>query len=155
MTEKEKSGRPAGDEAPFPYQDIIDLPHPEPQGRPRMTMANRAAQFSPFAALTGYGAAAREEARLTGEKQELSEDMKDLLDARLTLLDQCQQQRPVVTVTWFRPDEKKAGGRYETVTGRVKRLDGAGRVIELTDGTRIPLGDLRQLEGDLFRVYDG
>ena len=136
------------------YDDIIHLPHPEPTTRPRMAMENRAAQFAPFAALTGYDAATREEARLVDMKQELSEDMKDMLDAKLAMIEQHIKEQPNIAITYFLPDEKKAGGRYVTISGNAKKLDGIERVITMTDGTKIPIADVRMIEGDLFRVFD-
>ena len=136
------------------YDDIIHLTHPEPTTRPRMAMENRAAQFSPFAALTGYDAVTREEARLVDMKQELSEDMKDMLDAKLAVIEQHIKEQPNIAVTYFLPDEKKAGGRYVTISGNAKKLDGIERVITMTDGTKIPIADVRMIEGDLFRVFD-
>lgn len=131
------------------YDDIIGLPHHEPTTRPRMAMENRAAQFSPFAALTGYDDATREESRLVDMKQELSEDMKDMIDAKLAVIEQHIKEQPEISVTYFQPDERKAGGRYTTLSGNVKKLDGVERVIIMTDGTKIPIGDVRLIEGRL------
>lgn len=136
------------------YDDIINLPHPEPTIRSRMAMENRAAQFSPFAALTGYDDATREEARLVDMKQELSEDMKDIIDAKLAVIEQHIKEQPEISVTYFQPDEKKTGGRYTTVSGNVKKLDGVEHVIIMADGTKIPIGDVRLIGGDLFRLFE-
>lgn len=136
------------------YGDIINLSHPEPQTRPRMAMENRAAQFSPFAALTGYDDATREEARLVDIKQELSEDMKDMIDAKLAIIEQHIKEQPNVAITYFLPDDKKAGGRYMTVSGNVKKLDGIERALLLTDGTKIPIEDVRHIDGNLFRLFE-
>lgn len=136
------------------YDDIIGLPHHEPTTRPRMAMENRAAQFSPFAALTGYDDATREEARFVDMKQELSEDMKDMIDAKLAVIEQHIKEQPEISVTYFQPDEKKTGGRYTTVSGNVKKLDGVARVIIMADGTKIPIGDVRLIEVDLFRLFE-
>ena len=122
------------------YDDIINLPHPEPTTRPRMAMENRAAQFSPFAALTGYDAATREEARLVDIKQELSEDMKDMLDAKLAIIEQHIKEQPEISVTYFQPDEKKNGGAYVTVTGFAKKIDTFERVLMINDEISIPIG---------------
>ena len=135
------------------YGNIIDQPHPEPTTRPRMAMENRAAQFAPFAALTGYDDAAREEARLVDMKLELSEDMKDMLDAKLALLDRRIKEQPSAAITYFLPDTKKTGGRYVTVSGNVKKLDDVEHLI-MTEGTRIPIGDVRHIDGDLFRLFE-
>ena len=136
------------------YDDIIHLPHPEPSTHPRMTMENRAAQFSPFAALTGYDEATREEARLTDEKKELSDDMIEMLDARLAVLEQHLKEHPSITVTYFHQDEKKSGGRYITVSGNLKNLDALKHILHMTDNTKIPIEDIRLIECDLFRIFE-
>ena len=136
------------------YDDIIHLPHLEPSTHPRMTMENRAAQFSPFAALTGYDEATREEARLTDEKKELSDDMIEMLDARLAVLEQHLKEHPSITVTYFHQDEKKSGGRYITVSGNLKNLDGVKHTLHMTDNTKIPIEDIRLIECDLFRIFE-
>lgn len=136
------------------YDDIIHLPHPEPSTHPRMTMENRAAQFSPFAALTGYDEATREEARLTDEKRELSDDMMEMLDARLAVLEQHLKEHPAITVTYFHQDEKKSGGRYITVSGNLKNLDGVKHILHMADSTKIPIEDIRLIECDLFRIFE-
>jgi len=133
------------------YDDMIDLPHPVSKTHPPMARAKRAAQFAAFDALAGYGEAIREAGRETEEKVELSDDMGEMLDARLAVIGSHIKEQPDVTVTYFLPDERKAGGRYVTVSGKVKVLDGVRRVMALTDGTRIPIGDLRTIEGDVFR----
>ena len=100
------------------YDDIIDLPHPTSKKHPRMPVRDRAAIFSPFAALAGHGAAIAETARLTQRRIELDEDGKALLDERQRILEEAAASHPEVTVTYFQPDAKKEGGRYVTVTGR-------------------------------------
>lgn len=124
-----------------PYDDIIDLPHPTSERHPRMSMANRAAQFSPFAALSGYDDAVKETARLTDGKIDLTEDEKSILDTKLQLLTPGEN----VTITYFQPDAKKQGGTYLTASGEVKRIDGAAREIVLTDGRRIPIDDILEV----------
>ena len=133
-----------------PYDDIIHLPHPTSKNRPRMSIHDRAAQFSPFAALSGHAAAIAETARLTGRKLELDEDTKAELDRRQAILLEHISERPEITVTWFRPDERKEGGAYITTTGRLKKLDEAERILILTDDTRIPLEAVVSLESDSF-----
>ena len=133
-----------------PYDDIIHLPHPTSKNRPRMSIHDRAAQFSPFAALSGHAAAIAETARLTDRKLELNEDTRAELDRRQAILLEHISERPEVTVTWFCPDEKKAGGAYVTTTGRLKKIDEIERVLVLTDGARIPLEDVAGLESDSF-----
>ena len=133
-----------------PYDDIIHLPHPTSKNRPRMSIHDRAAQFSPFAALSGHAAAIAETARLTDRKLELDEDTRAELDRRQAILLEHISERPEVTVTWFRPDERKEGGAYITTTGRLKKLDEAERILILTDDTRIPLEAVVSLESDSF-----
>ena len=133
-----------------PYDDIIHLPHPTSKNRPRMSIHDRAAQFSPFAALSGHAAAIAETARLTDRKLELNEDTRAELDRRQAILLEHISERPEVTVTWFRPDERKSGGAYITTTGRLKKLDEAERILILTDDTRIPLEAVVSLESDSF-----
>ncbi len=128
-----------------PYDDIIDLPRPVSRKHPPMPMNKRAAQFLPFAALTGFEGEIAETARLTEEAPELGEDALIALDEQLSLLRQHLSERPEVTVTRFVPDEKKAGGRYETLTGQARRLDEAGRVLLLVDGTRVDLDAVVEL----------
>ena len=124
-----------------PYDDLIDLPHPTSERHPRMPMANRAAQFSPFAALSGYDAAVKETARLTGSKAELTEEEKSILDAKLQRLAPGEN----AGITYFQPDAKKQGGAYLTASGEIKRIDGAAREIVLTDGRRIPIDDILEV----------
>lgn len=131
------------------YDDILYLPHPVSARHPQMPLADRAAQFSPFAALTGHEAAIRETARLTKERVELDESRKEILDERLQMIRENLSEKPEVTFTYFQPDERKSGGAYLTVTGRVKKMDGYERRILLEDGTIVPLEELIDIE--LFR----
>ena len=136
-----------------PYDDIIHLPHPTSHRHPRMPISDRAAQFSPFAALSGHGTAIAETARVTRERMELDEGEKALLDERLQTLREQVSQRPEITVTWFLPDKKKAGGSYVTATSRLKKFSGAESTMTLEDGTVIPLADIAELEGDPFHRH--
>ena len=124
-----------------PYDDIIDLPHPNSERHPRMPMANRAAQFSPFAALSGYDDAVKETARLTDGKIELTEEEKSILDGRLQLLAPGES----ASITYFQPDSRKRGGAYVTASGEVKRIDGIAREIILMDGKRIPIDNILEV----------
>lgn len=134
-----------------PYDDLLHLPHPTSEKHPRMPLADRAAIFSPFAALSGHGDAIRETARLTERRMELDEDAKAELDRRQAVLLEHLGEQPEVTVTWFRPDERKEGGAYLTTTGRLKKIDALGRRLVLLDGTGIPLEDVADLESECFR----
>lgn len=134
-----------------PYDDILHLPHPTSKRHPRMPIVDRAAQFSPFAALTGHRAAIEETARVTDRRIELDEDAKEQLDQTLQLLLERIDEQPEITVTWFSPDKKKAGGQYHTATGKLKRIDSReGRLI-LTDGNQIPLEDLLEIRSESFQ----
>lgn len=132
------------------YDDIINLPHYVSATRPRMPMIDRAAQFSPFAALTGYDAAIKETGRLTDSRIELSEDSRAALDRKQQIIMDNIADCPVVSVTYFIADEKKLGGTYVMVTGNVKKIDDYLRIMVLTDGTKIPLDEILELESDLF-----
>ena len=136
------------------YADIIDLPHHVSATRPRMSMIDRAAQFSPFAALTGYDAAIKETGRLTDERSELSEESRAALDRKQQILLDNLADRPEVSVTYFVPDERKSGGAYVTITGQVKKVDEYERLLILTDGTKIPLDEIQDLSGEIFRVLE-
>jgi hypothetical protein len=128
-----------------PYDDILDAPRPRHEGHPPMPMEKRAAQFLPFSALTGLEAVMAEEARLTEARPELGEDALLALDGQLALLRERLAEKPPVTVTRFCPDERKSGGRYETLTGCVRRLDEAGRTLFLADGTKVDIDTIVEL----------
>lgn len=132
------------------YDDIIHLPHPTSKIHPRMSMADRAAQFSPFAALTGYDAALKETARLTGERIELDEYEKNALNERLQLIAATLGEGHEVSITYFKPDELKAGGEYVTVTGEIKKIDEYERQIIMSSGQSVPIEEVVGLEGMLF-----
>lgn len=132
------------------YEDIIHLPHHVSSVHTPMPVEARAAQFSPFAALTGYGDAVRETGRLTEERAELEEDEMGDLDRKLTELQEQIGDRPEISVTYFKPDARKSGGAYVTATGRIRKIDMFPRALVLEDGTRIPLEAVTGLEGGLF-----
>ncbi|MCD8122282.1 MAG: YolD-like family protein [Clostridiales bacterium] len=136
------------------YQDIIHLPHFVSEKRAHMSMSDRAAQFSPFAALTGYGDAVKETARLTDRRPELDEDEKQILSEKLTLLQAHLSESPTVEITRFHPDQKKDGGVCDTVSGVVKKLDTFQRTISLTDGTTISFDAIVALHGTIFQAME-
>ena len=133
-----------------PYDDIIHLPHPVSKKHPPMSAIDRAAQFSPFAALTGYDAAVKETARLTDARLELDEYEIAALNDRLQVISARLAERPKVSITYFLPDSKKAGGAYVTVTGWVKKINANERAAIMEDGTRIPIEDIIEIKGDIF-----
>ena len=130
------------------YDDIIHLPHHVSQTHPQMPMHDRAAQFSPFAALTGYGAVIRETGRLTETRPELDEDAKSELDRRIALLSALLENRPLVTVTYFQPDARKEGGACLTITRVVQKFDEYHRVLVMEGGLQVPISDLISLDGE-------
>ena len=132
------------------YDDIIHLPHHVSRIHPQMSMEDRAAQFSPFAALTGYDAAIAETARLTDQRVELDEYERQALNEKLQFISEHLNEHPKVSITCFVPDARKEGGQYRTVTARLQRVDAYARLLVLTDGTRIPLDDVADLQCPLF-----
>lgn len=130
------------------YDDIIDLPHPTSKKHPRMSRQNRAAQFSPFAALTGYDAAIRETARITEDRRELSEDAVVELNYKISLLQQEQAGMKKIKVIYFRQDTTKDGGAYRKEDGDFKRIKSNEGILELTNGIQIPLEDIFKIEID-------
>lgn len=133
------------------YDDIINLPHHVSKTRPQMSEIERAAQFSPFAALTGYDAAIQETGRLTYERIDFGEETKAMLDMKQHYFNDIIADQPEITVTFFVPDEKKAGGAYVTVTGNLKRIEEYERMMILTNGKKIPMDEIADIESDLFR----
>lgn len=127
------------------YDEIMELPHHISKTRPQMPMSDRAAQFAPFAALTSYDSAIKETGRMTDERIELDEEALTALDRKYQLLMDTLDDAPEVTIIYFQPDERKAGGQYVTATGTVKKVDTFGRRIILQDGTRIPLDSVYDL----------
>ena len=132
------------------YDDIIDLPHHVSATRPQMSMKERAAQFSPFAALTGYDAAIKETGRLTDEKIEMDEEALNILNMKFQILMNCLDDEPEVTFTYFEPDEHKDGGAYIDVAGVVKKMDDHERLIVMQGGRKIRMDDILNIEGKIF-----
>lgn len=132
------------------YDDIISLPHPDSLRHPRMSPMDRAAQFSPFAALTGYEATIQETGRLTQRPVELQEDARTTLDRKQQLLLELAQAEPEVAVRYFCPDRTKDGGTYVTVRGKLHTVDPIARVMKLKNGTQIPLDAVVDLDSPLF-----
>ena len=131
------------------YDDIISLPHHVSKKHLPMSMIDRGAQFSPFAALTGYEAVIAESARLTDGCIELIDEGLDMLDDGLKrILDRLDQQ-PAAAFTVFVPDERKAGGKYVTIKGNVRKFDSYDKTLILTDGTEIPLEDVIQIDTEI------
>ncbi len=137
------------------YDDIINLPRHISAVHPPMPVADRAAQFMPFAALTGFGDAIEETGRLTDERPELEEDAIESLDRKLQYLRERVGNHPEISVTYFKPDVRKAGGAYVTAAGRIKKIDFYGRVLVMEDGTGIPMNSVVGMEGEVFSGLEG
>ena len=132
------------------YDDIINLPHHVSKKHPQMSLHDRAAQFSPFAALTAHKAAINETARLTDEKQILSEDVIAKLNEQLNLIKENIGTNPIVTITHFVPDNKKSGGAYISNTGVVKKIDEYNHTVIMTDKTVIPIEQISEIQSNIF-----
>ena len=136
------------------YADIIDLPHHQSDTRPKMSNYDRAAQFSPFAALTGHADSIKETARLTDEYSEPSEEMKAIMNEKILFLMEQLENQPEITITFFKPDEKKQGGAYITITGLVKKIKTYERQIQMTTGDLIPIDMIFGIDGEIFSRID-
>ena len=136
------------------YDEIANLPHHVTETRPQMPMSDRAAQFAPFAALTGYDSAIRETERLTDERIELDEEALTALNLRYRLLMDALGKEPEVEITFFKPDERKSGGEYVTVNGAVKNIDDFERLITMQDGMKIPMNDILSIDGEIFSMFE-
>ncbi len=136
------------------YEKEYDLPYPEAAEYPykRMSMAERAAQFSAFKALTGYGDAVEEAARRTDSRIGLDDRAAGLLNMKMQILREHIGEEPEITVVCFVPDGKKAGGKYDAVSGRVKRIDGYKRILRFSDDRVVPLDDILTMEGEVFGI---
>jgi hypothetical protein len=138
-----------------PYDDIIHLPHHVSATRAHMMVTDRAAQFSPFAALAGYANAISETARLTSERIELDECMKSALSDRMQMIADRMKERPEVAITYFQPDAKKHGGAYVTVIGAAKKIDTVERVVVMSNhGTVIPFDEIIGIDGRILERYE-
>ena len=132
------------------YDDIIHLPHHKSKTRPQMPLADRAAQFSPFAALTGHESAIRETARLTHQRVELAEDEKRLLNEKMQMLMENLKKHPKVRITYFQEDERKEGGAYLCTEEPIKKIDMYNRRMIFSGGFHIGLDDIYDISGDIF-----
>ena len=132
------------------YEDMLDMPHSVSKNHPQMARRDRAAQFAPFAALTGHAAAIRETARRTDEKRVLSDEVLEELNEKLNIISANIGTEQLVDITYFVQDERKAGGEYVTHSGIVKRIDLYRRAVILADATIIPIEDISRIESDLF-----
>ena len=132
------------------YEKIIGMAHHTSPTRPRMALRDRAAQFAPFAALTGYDEMVEETARLTDSEDAYNEEASALLDKKLRLLNELQNEHPYVEIIYFVPDERKSGGRYETAYGYLKLIDTVESTIMLQDKRKIPFDKIRDIDSTTF-----
>ena len=145
-----------------PYSDIIHLPHHKAANRPHMSMYDRAAQFSPFAALSGFDGVIAETGRLTDRRIELSESERSLLDQKLTLIDDVIQDgyHPENTVEYFVADQRKDGGEYREYTGKVRQIHTVARTIVFlakngrSAGVKIAVDEIKAIQGELVDYMD-
>lgn len=135
---------------PHRYDDMLDMPRPVSPVRPRMSAAARAAQFSPFAALTGFEDAIDEAARVTMRQVELGEAEQAELNRKMRVVQDRLDERPVLSITYFVPDPRKAGGRYDTVTGPVRRLSAEEYTLELEGGKTLEIDDIIDIQGAIL-----
>lgn len=136
------------------YDDIINLPHHQSKVRPQMSLYNRAAQFSPFSALTGYEDAIEETARLTEKKHTLSDEETDMLNRKMALLKDKISEKPTISIRCFIPDDIKDGGSYSTISGELRAIDNVNRLVIIQDGTTIPFDDIEDISGDVFNSIE-
>ena len=134
------------------YEDIINLPHHISTKHPQMPIESRAAQFAPFAALSGHNEAIKETERLTDKRIEVDDSLKQILNNKLQLILNNIKEEPLVTITYFEYDEKKSGGKYITVTKNVKNIDIVNQYIILTDKTKIPINEIININSNLFEI---
>ena len=136
------------------YDDIIHLPHPSSTTHKHMSAYDRAAQFAPFAALTGHDAAISETARLTETRVELDEYSKEDLNQRLCIIQDRMDEQPEISITYFKPDQRKSGGAYITAAGCIKKMVEYERAVVMQDDTRISIDQIIAIGGEWFRSIE-
>ena len=135
------------------YEDIINLPHHVSNKRPQMSIEQRASQFAPFSALTGYEDAIKETARLTNRKIEVDDGLKEVLNNKLNILEDNIKNKPEVSITYFIPDKKKSGGEYNTIIGIIRRIDVVNNLIIMEDKSKIDMKDVLNITSEIFKNY--
>ncbi len=135
------------------YDDIINLPHHISKTRPQMSLYNRSAQFAPFAALTGYGDRVKETARLTDEKINIDEGLRNILNNKLNIIEEHIRDNPEISITYFIKDKYKDGGKYETKLCSIKKIDQVNEVVILIDKSKIEMNNIVNITGDILDKY--
>ncbi|MBR2704946.1 MAG: hypothetical protein IKE91_05705 [Clostridia bacterium] len=133
------------------YIDIINMPHHVSKNHPHMSKYERAAQFAPFAALSGYEDIIKEEGRLTDNRVEINEEAKFILDRKMQILMNAIDKRPFISITYFVPDEKKAGGEYVTIDENIKKIDVLKQIMVTEKDTIIPVNEIVDMQGEIFK----
>lgn len=128
------------------YDDIINLPHHVSKKHPRMSLEARSAQFAPFAALTGYDEVISETGRLTYRRIEISEEVKAILNEKLLVIKEQINNKPNIKVTYFIPDVKKDGGKYESINGKVIKIDEYSQRIILENKKEIAISEIIEID---------
>ena len=136
------------------YDDIINMEHYKSKKHPPMSLYARSAQFAPFAALTGYEDAVTETAREVGERIDIDEELKNILDSKIQLLSEQIKKKYEIIITYFVPDLTKEGGAYINVTGIIKKIDTINQIITLEDKTEIPINEIIDISGEIFNVFE-
>lgn len=134
------------------YEDIINLPHHESLRHPKMTLENRCAQFMPFAALTGFSDEIKNEARTTNKKIELDEEYKEILDEKISLIEQDLKEE--VKITYFVKDKLKDGGKYQEKIGFIKKVDKVNKIIVMQDKTMVKIDDILDIENEEINIFN-
>lgn len=135
------------------YEDIINLPHHISSKRPQMSKEQRASQFAPFSALTGYEDAIKETARLTNRKIDVDDGLREILNNKLNIIEENIKNKPEVSITYFIPDKKKDGGEYTTISGIVRRIDEVNNLIIMEDKSKIDMNDILNITCEIFKNY--
>lgn len=137
-----------------PYEDIINLERPVSSNRDHMSIHDRSAQFSPFAALTGFDGAIKETARLTNTRMVLDEEAKIRLDEKLRIIREQVNSQKEIEIVFFQADEYKSGGTYQTERGKVRKIKNYEGVISMESGIRIPIEEIIDMSGEIFQGMD-
>ena len=134
------------------YKDIINLPHHISKNHPRMTLENRAAQFVPFSALTGYAEKIKETARITDKQIELDEGLKSILNYKLNIIQENIKSKPQVIITYFIKDQRKSGGTYQTINIKIKKIDETNKIITDESNNKINIDNIIDIKSNIFKI---
>ncbi len=134
------------------YDDIINLEHPISKVHKQMSLENRSAQFAPFAALVGYEEAVKETERVTENRVEINEELRNRLDEKIYILQSKIKEQPEVNITYFVPDNKKKGGKYQSITGKIKQIDDDNKLIVLKNDIEIPINEIINISGEIVEI---